>query len=210
MTQLTMIGFSNVKEADEMDLCVSIQNMRLLCFLCIMVTNVEETLQIDALLSPPNLQKLVLVGKLEKVPHWFHSLQSLTKSHVCNCIGPDWKKIQSLTLLLCPIWDVFTLLIPMLEKKLDFNIGFPELTGFIICNFFRLNEIVIKKGVMLNMKYLQIRICMELKIVPKGIEYLKLQQLILRSALMELKNRIREESGMDPKVQHIPKIYFPT
>ena len=51
---------------------------------------------------------------------------------------------------------------------------------------------------------------MELKIVPKGIEYLKLQQLILRSALMELKNRIREEGGMDPKVQHIPKIYFPT
>ncbi len=78
MTQLTMIGFSNVKEADEMDLCVSIQNMRLLCFLCIMVTNVEETLRMDALLSPPNLQKLVLVGKLEKVPHWFRSLQSLT------------------------------------------------------------------------------------------------------------------------------------
>jgi disease resistance protein RPM1 len=72
MTQLTSIGISNVKATDEMDLCDSIQNMRLLRTLSIMVTNEEETLRMDALSSPPpNLQKLVLVGKLEKVPQWF-------------------------------------------------------------------------------------------------------------------------------------------
>ena len=48
---------------------------------------------------------------------------------------------------------------------------------------------------------------MELKTVPKGIEYLQnLQQLDLESVLMELENHILNEDF--PKVQHIPKIYI--
>ena len=44
-----------------------------------MVTNEEETLGMDALSSPPpNPRKLILIGKLEKLPQWFRSLQSLT------------------------------------------------------------------------------------------------------------------------------------
>ena len=79
MTQLTSIGIGNVKEADETDLCITIQSMRLLCLLSVMVTNEEETLRMDALSSPPpNLQRLSLIGKLETVPQWFRSLQSLT------------------------------------------------------------------------------------------------------------------------------------
>ena len=63
-------------------------------------------------------------------------------------------------------------------------------------------------GVMPNMKSLYINSCMEVKTVPKGIEYLKnLQQLYLESVLMELQNSIEEEGSIDfPKVQHIPNI----
>ena len=79
MTQLTTFGISKVKAANETDLCISIQNMTCLRSLGIMVTNEEETLGMDALSSPPpNLRKLILTGKLEKVPQWFRSLQSLT------------------------------------------------------------------------------------------------------------------------------------
>ena len=53
MTQLTLIGIGNMKEADEMDLCVSIQNMPHLRLMSIEVNNEEETLQMDALSSPP-------------------------------------------------------------------------------------------------------------------------------------------------------------
>ena len=53
MTQLTSIGIGNMKEADEMDLCVSIQNMPHLRLMSIEVNNEEETLQMDALSSPP-------------------------------------------------------------------------------------------------------------------------------------------------------------
>ncbi|KAL0004114.1 hypothetical protein SO802_011675 [Lithocarpus litseifolius] len=79
MTQLTSFAISNVKATDEMDLCIAIQNMSLLTVLTILVANEEETLRMDALSSPPpNIQKLSLTGKLEKVPQWFCSLQRLT------------------------------------------------------------------------------------------------------------------------------------
>ena len=63
-------------------------------------------------------------------------------------------------------------------------------------------------GVMPNMKSLYITRSMELKTVPKGIEYLKnLQQLFLESVSMELQNGIEGEGSVDfPKVQHIPNI----
>ena len=79
MTQLTRIGISNVRATDEIDLCNTIQDMKLLHYLFIMVTTEQETLQMDALSSPPpNLRLISLVGKLEKVPRWFCSLKSLT------------------------------------------------------------------------------------------------------------------------------------
>ena len=79
----------------------------------------------------------------------------------------------------------------------------------VIRNFPQLNEIIIKKGVMPNIKFLDIVSCMELKTVPKGIEYLNLEKLFLRFVSIELKDRIEGEGGVDfPKVQHIPKIYL--
>ena len=60
-----------------------------------------------------------------------------------------------------------------------------------------------------NLQSLWIEKCMELKTMPKGIEHLNLQELILRSVSVALKNRIQEEGSVDfPKVQHIPKIHL--
>ncbi|KAM3729392.1 hypothetical protein ACB098_12G008100 [Castanea mollissima] len=208
MTQLTMIGLTNVKAADEMDLCDSIHNMKLMRFLCVMVTNAEETLRMDALLSPPtNLQKLVLAGKLEKVPLWFHSLQSLTY------LSLRWSRLEED--LLPPIAALphlasLALTNAYVGKQLCFSTGFLQLTSLRICNFPQLNEIIIEKGVMPNLKSLDIISCMQLNTVPKGIEYLQnLQELLLKSVLMELQNRIKGEGSVDfPKVQHIPNIYI--
>ncbi|XP_057987458.1 disease resistance protein RPM1-like isoform X2 [Hevea brasiliensis] len=79
MTQVSRMGISNLKEADEQNMCSSIQNLKLLHHLCLMVNNETEFLRVDALRTPPpQLQKLFLFGKLENVPHWFCSLQNLT------------------------------------------------------------------------------------------------------------------------------------
>ncbi|XP_023871635.1 disease resistance protein RPM1-like [Quercus suber] len=204
MTQLTTIGLTNVKAADEMDLCDSIHNMKLMRYLRIMVTNAEETLRMDALSSPPtNLQRLVLVGKLEKVPQWFHSLQSLTS------LSLYWSRLEEDLLLhiaALPHLGRLELSNAYVGKQLFFNAGFLKLTSLIICNFPQLNEIIIEKGVMPNLKSLYIRSCMELKTVPKGTEYLQnLQQLSLQSVSMELQNCIEVDF---PKVQHITAIYI--
>ncbi|KAM3681571.1 hypothetical protein ACJW31_12G007000 [Castanea mollissima] len=208
MTQLTSIVLSNVKAADEMDLCDSIHNMKVMRYLCVMVTNAEETLRMDAPLSPPtNLQKLVLAGKLEKVPLWFHSLQSLTYLYL------HWSRLEEDLLpqiAALPHLRRLALTNAYVGKQLCFSTGFLKFTSLGIRNFPQLNEIIIEKGVMPNLKSLYIISCMQLNTVPKGIEYLQnLQELILEFVLRELQNRIEGEGSVDfPKVQHIPNIYI--
>ncbi|KAM3729389.1 hypothetical protein ACB098_12G007800 [Castanea mollissima] len=208
MTQLTTFGISNVKASNETDLCISIQNMTHLRGLYIKVTNEEETLRMDALLRPPsNLQKLVLCGKLEKVPQWFHSLQNLTKLYL------HWSRLEEDLLphiAALPHLGHLSFNNAYVGKQLCFSTGFLKLSSLGIHNFPQLNEIIIEKGVMPNLKSLVINSCMQLNTVPKGIEYLQnLQQLLLESLLMELQNRIEGEGSVDfPKVQHIPNIYI--
>ena len=72
-----------------------------------------------------------------------------------------------------------------------------------------MNEIIIEKGVMPSVQFLWIDNCMELKTVPKGIEYHNLQKLFWTYASTELKSCIEGEGSMDfPKVWNIPKIYI--
>ena len=170
-----------------------------------MATNAEETIRMDSLSAPPpKLRLLILAGKLEKVPQWFHSLQSLT------FLGLHWSRLEEDLLphiAALPHLGHLELSNAYVGKQLCFSTGFLKLTRLYILNFPQLNEIIIEKGVMPNLKSLEIVSCMELKAAPKGIENLQnLQLLHLQSVSMELKNRIREVDS--PKVQHIPAIYI--
>ncbi|XP_030949433.1 disease resistance protein RPM1-like [Quercus lobata] len=205
LTQLITFGISNVKAANEADLCISIQNMTRLRNMSIMVTNEEETLRMDALSSPPPiLQKLYLTAKLEKVPEWFCSLKILTDLQL------HWSRLEEDVLphiAALPHLGRLSLINAYVGKQLCFSTGFAKLTSLEIRNFPQLKEIIIEMGVMPNLKSLWIDSCMQLKTVPLGIEYLRtLQELTLESVSMELGNRIRNVDF--PKVQHIPKIYI--
>jgi len=207
MTQLTSIGIGNVKKADEMDFCVSIQNMPHLRLMSIEVNNEKETLQMDALSSPPpKLQKLYLNGKLEKVPQLFCLLQSLKDVQL------HWSRMEEDLLphiAALPILGCLSLIKAYVGTQLCFITSFPKLTELRIRNFPQLNEIIIEKGVMPSVQFLWIDSCMELKTVPKSIEYLNLQKLFWTYASTGLKSSIEGEGSMDfPKVQNIPKIYI--
>ncbi|KAM3705267.1 hypothetical protein ACJW30_03G070300 [Castanea mollissima] len=200
MGQLNSIGISNVKEGDK-DLCVSVENMRHLRALTIMVTNEEETFRMGALSSPPpNLQKLFLTGKLKKVPQWFCSLQSLTYLLL------RWSRLEEDVLphiATLPHLGGLILTNAYVGKQLCFSTGFLKLTQLWIRNFPYLNDIIIEKGMMPNLKNLVIDSCMELKTMPNGIEYLKnRRELFLTSVSMELEIRI---GNMDIPKLHIPK-----
>ncbi|KAK9001651.1 hypothetical protein V6N11_083430 [Hibiscus sabdariffa] len=86
MTQLRRLDVGNVKETDEKIFCIAIAKMVHLESLGVTSSNEDELLKMDALGSaPPDLGKLMLAGKLEKVPHWFNSLDNLTNLYLHWC-----------------------------------------------------------------------------------------------------------------------------
>ncbi|CAL5380828.1 unnamed protein product [Camellia sinensis] len=207
MTQLKRIGITKVREVDEEDLCTAIQNMSLLRRLSVRMIDENEYLRMDALSSTPRyLTKLALIGKLEKVPCWFHSLQNLT------ALSLGWSRltedpipyIQALPnlgrLALCNAYEG--------GGQLCFSEGFHKLRILLLWTFPQLNEIIIERGVMPGLQEFNIWRCMQLKILPHGIEYLEdLQELDLMFVANELIECIRGEGSKDhQKVRHIPRI----
>ncbi|KAL7205140.1 hypothetical protein ACSBR2_018127 [Camellia fascicularis] len=114
--------------------------------LSMMAIDEDEYLRMDALSwAPPRyLKVLFLIGKLEKVPRWFHSLQNLT------FLSLRWSRltedpipyIQSLPnlgqLYLCNAYEG--------GGQLCFSEGFHKLRLLSLHNFPLLNEIIIRRG----------------------------------------------------------------
>ncbi|ONI01554.1 LOW QUALITY PROTEIN: hypothetical protein PRUPE_6G146200 [Prunus persica] len=174
MTQLKVLGITNVKERDEKDLCASIQEMKVLSHLHLLVADGEEFLRVDALSSPSSyLDRLYLIGKLEKVPHWFCSLQCLTSLHLHGSrleedLRPHIEALPSL-LSLC-LNDSYV------GKELCFSRGFVKLRYLELRNLSLLNKMTIEKQVMPNLEFLGIYRFLGLETLPQGIEHLtKLQ-----------------------------------
>ncbi|KAJ4849827.1 hypothetical protein Tsubulata_039281 [Turnera subulata] len=96
------------------------------------------------------------------------------------------------------------------ELHLEFKNGFRSLQILVIYYCDNLQSIMIDKGVMPGIKFLEIGYCGMLKEVSSGIKYLaKLQELLLTNLSEDLIKRIEEPSSVDrPNVQHIPKITY--
>ncbi|PON99674.1 NB-ARC domain containing protein [Trema orientale] len=174
MTKLTKIGLTNVKESDGEDLCTLIGRMKSMSFLILQASDVDEVLKIEQVPSvSPFLNKLYLIGKLERTPRWFSSLQCLTIlllqwSRLTDDFLPHISTLPNLTVL-------------VLNKayegnKLWFQNGFGKLTVLMLCKLSRLNEIVVEKGVMPSLEELYIIDCSELKAVPRGVQHVAIIQ----------------------------------
>ncbi|KAF8394076.1 hypothetical protein HHK36_020280 [Tetracentron sinense] len=166
MTQLTKFGITNVREGDQIELCVSISRLGLLRNLVIMVTDEEECLRIDALSSPPPLlRELFLLGKLEKVPLWFRSLQNLTY------LSLNWSRLSEDPLSY--IHALPNLVVLRLDnaydgRKLWFQAGFLKLKTLYLFNFPQLKDILVEKGVMPSIRKLYLE---------SGVDHSKVQHI---------------------------------
>ncbi|XP_015888528.3 disease resistance protein RPM1 [Ziziphus jujuba] len=209
MTQLTRLGITDVKGSDEMDLCVSLEKLRLLHYLFLMVIDEEETLRLDAISSPPPLlQVLILTGKLEKVPRWISSLHNLVSlflhwSRLVEDLLPHIARLPTLGDL--------CLINAYVRETMYFHEGFLKLTRLTLVNLPQLHFISIGRGVMPALQVLFLAECSKLKTLPMGIEDLSnLQELKLGSMPMELIESIRVGGVDRSKVQRIPNIqhYF--
>ena len=92
-------------------------------------------------------------------------------------------------------------------EKLCFCEGFSKLTSLNL-SLPKLEAITIEEGVMPYLRQLDLRKCINLKTLPKGIEGLSNLQLVLLSEIpVELIECIRIGGVDRPKVQRIPRIY---
>ncbi|PON72474.1 NB-ARC domain, LRR domain containing protein [Parasponia andersonii] len=206
LTQLTCMGIAKTREVDETALCSSIEKLNQLCHLSIMASSEDDILHMEALSSaPPYLRRLNLIGKLEKIPHWFQSLYNLKALYLSWSRLPEDPVtcIQSL-----PNLQRLTLVNAYTGKCLHFPQGFVNLKSLILHNFPSLNEIIIDKGVMQGIQSLWLFKCMAVQTLPHGIEYLtNLQQISLKNVSQVLIESIRGENSWDrPRFRHISKI----
>ena len=205
-TQLTRLGLTKVREACGTDLCSSIERMKFLRYLFVMAIDEDEVLRMDALSSPPPfLDTLWLIGKLEKLPNWFHSLHSITRIHL------HWSRLTEdflPFLQALPNLARLYLINAYSGTNLHFQSGFQKLSYLALRLLPQLTEITFEKGVMPCIQELDIESCVELKTLPSGIEDLpSLQELSLWSMPTEFLRRLREEGARDRnKVHHILKI----
>lgn len=211
MSQLVRIGLTNVRETDKKVLCASIEKLKFLRQLLLMVAEENESLPIDHLSSTPtNFRKLTLVGKLKDVPRWFPSLRNIIHLHL------HWSQLTEdpvpyLSELHCLEHLTLVNAFSSGKEQLFFSSGFLKLEDLHLAVFPDLIEIVFSKGVMPRLECLNIHSCPKLNKVPQGIENLtSLEELNLKEISAEVIQRISREGVDRPRVRHIPSIKYHT
>ncbi|XP_010550739.1 PREDICTED: disease resistance protein RPM1-like [Tarenaya hassleriana] len=201
MTKLTKLTLWDVRKDHMDDLRDSLSKLKDLRSLSLSPISEADTLPIDEISPPANIEKLNLYGRLERVPTWFRTLRKLTT------LALSWSELRE-----DPIPYIQAL--PNLVKviffgnvyegdRLHFEEGFPSLKVLWITNMAHLREIVIQKGAMPHLQTLQIVACEGIKRLPDGIESLSsLQEL----SLYGVSDELTEESIDRSKFNHIPTI----
>ncbi|KAJ0102338.1 hypothetical protein Patl1_03862 [Pistacia atlantica] len=146
-----------ITDGNEKDICACIRNLEKLVSLSIVISR-EEILNIESMTSPPHgLQRLSLMGNMNKLPDWIFKLEHLVK------IG------LSLSGLTDDYISVLQGLPNLLELRLDNTSPdeqlhfkedwFPKLKVLYLTGFGRVESIIIDKGAMPNLEDLRIGHC---------------------------------------------------
>ncbi|KAK1292548.1 Disease resistance protein RPM1 [Acorus calamus] len=194
-----------VKMFDGEALCASIEKMRFLNNLQVQAME-GEGLELESLASPPSqLQKLFLIGHLQRLPRWFSVLNSLKVLRLrSSWLNEDpLRSLQSLPVLVClELHKAYE------GEKLWCEVGgFPSLITLRLIELSQLNQITIEEGAMMSLRELQLSRCRELNTLPQGIESLTiLQKLSLEEMPEELLQRMRPNGAEYHKIRHIPTI----
>nr|DAD42811.1 TPA_asm: hypothetical protein HUJ06_001041 [Nelumbo nucifera] len=209
LTQLRKLGIIDLKREDGKVLCHSIRQMRKLRSLDVKSTCMEEILDLQYFPAttdhPLLLQRLYLKGRLQKLPNWISSLESLVKLRLkwSKLSGSPLGPLESLPELLeLQLMDAY------IGQKLCFQKGkFRKLKVLEFLQLDNLNEIEVQDGSMPSLEKMIMRSCRNLKCVPVGTIYLfQLKELILEIMPEELVAKLRHGGEDRPLVQHISSI----
>ncbi|XP_019432888.1 PREDICTED: disease resistance protein RPM1-like [Lupinus angustifolius] len=190
--QLRCLGLVNVKPEYISPLYSSIEKMQYLEKLYISVSEDEGSIDWDCINSPlPMLQKLSLIGRLERFPKWIAKQESLVKLTLwySNLTEDPLKVLSSLPKLVS-----LSLSSAYRGETLHFqNGGFQKLKRLVLKSLSSLNSIHINEGVLPLLKELVLKHIPELSKIPYGINHLnKLEVFDIIGMSEEFKTRVQE------------------
>uniref|UniRef100_A0A0D9WPY4 NB-ARC domain-containing protein n=1 Tax=Leersia perrieri TaxID=77586 RepID=A0A0D9WPY4_9ORYZ len=208
LVQMRTFGISKVQSCHCEHLFPSITNMIHLTRLGIQADSSQELLHLEALKSPPLLQKLFLEGALsqESLPH-FMSVSNLNNLRSLRLVGSrldenaflNLESLQQLVKL--QLYDAYD------GKNIYFHENsFPKLRVLSIRGATQLSEIKMKKGAVASLADLKLLLCPKLKQLPYGIEHVStLEELTLDNTAEELVNKVRQKT--ERIISHVQRVY---
>ncbi|XP_028215179.1 disease resistance protein RPM1-like [Glycine soja] len=184
LTQLRVLGLTEVEPRFKSFLCSLINKMQLLEKLSITATasyGMDMDLHFDVF--APVLQKVRLVGMLNEFPNWVAKLQNLVTLYL-SCTQLTHDPLPLLKDL--PILTHLSINFENYGEVLQFpNRGFPNLKQILLEELIRLKSIVIEDGALPSLEKLKLVRILELTEVPRGIDKLpKLKVLFLTYKVM--------------------------
>ncbi|KDP40943.1 hypothetical protein JCGZ_24942 [Jatropha curcas] len=210
LDQLRRLGIVNLRKEDGKDLCSSIEKLTNLRALSVASVTENEVIDLDSLSSPPQfLQRLYLTGRLESLPEWITSLDSLKK------VVLKWSRLNTNPLLslqhLPNLLHVEFIQVYDGEALVFEANGFKKMKFLSLNKLDRLNEIIIRQGALPCLEKLIVQSCQVLRTLPSGIEHLmKLQVLEFVNMPIELIMTLHPDRNLGDytKVARIPEVYF--
>jgi disease resistance protein RPM1 len=172
LSQLRVLGISNMTAERGRALCISIQNMVHLEILFVGSISEDEIIDLESISSPPSFLKHVyLRGRLKKLPNWIPQLQNLAtlilffsslEEHQLSCVQA---LPNLLNLSLNQAYD---------GKQLHFEKdGFQRLKRLTLREMKKLKMVEIDRESLPSLEQLEIGPCPQMKEVPAGIQHLK-------------------------------------
>ncbi|XP_004301649.1 PREDICTED: disease resistance protein RPM1-like [Fragaria vesca subsp. vesca] len=209
LVQLRRLGIVQMRKEDGKVLCSSIEKLNKLCALSITSVEEDEIIDLQHLCSPPLLQRLYLLGRLETIPRWIPSLHSLVRLYL------KWSRLKDDPLVFLQYLP--NLLHLELSRAFEGDTlcfeagGFKKLKHLGIAEFEGLKCIQVQLGAMPSVKKLIIKRCKLLQKVPSGIEHLSklkvLEFVDMPETLIETL-RPHEKDNDYWKVAHITVVCF--
>ncbi|KAL3006958.1 hypothetical protein AAZX31_08G308100 [Glycine max] len=171
LTQLRVLGLTQVKSRFKCFLCSLINKMQHLEKLYITTTSDDRIMDLHFDVFAPVLQKLRLEGQLKEFPNWVAKLQNIVTltlkfTQLTHDPLPLLKDLPILTHLSIHHFAYH-------GEVLQFpNRGFPNLKQILLALLFELKSIVIEDGALPSLEKLQLGLIGKLTEVPRGIDKL--------------------------------------
>ncbi|KNA06791.1 hypothetical protein SOVF_177800 [Spinacia oleracea] len=172
LKQLRRLGVAHLKREDGRNLCNAIKYMHHLQAFMVASRSKDEVLDVNHILSPPPmLRRLLLMGRLEKLPDWISRLENVVKLVLCHSrLNEDPLEVLGalpnlMKLIVSEAYD---------GERLYFSAtrfqNLKVLCLYCLCN---LKLIELELGTLPVLKELQLGPSPQLKEVPTGIQHLK-------------------------------------